>query len=82
MSPVVICCDQLILGLKRTVQNHSQTLHKLTNPSKEAKGFEGHLSVLLNLYRHCQIGIIFRTPDSDLDDVLEPCLVLVQCYVS
>ena len=52
----------------------------MTNPSEEAKGFEGHLSVLLKLYRHCQVGISFRTTESGVDDTLEPCLISV-CYL-
>ena len=56
------------------------TLHKLTNPSEEAKGFEGHLSVSLKLYRHCQLGISFKTTKSDLNDTLELCLISV-CYM-
>lgn len=72
----------LILGLKQTVQNHSPTLHKVTNPSEEAKGFEGHLNVLMKLYRLCQVGISFWTTESDLEDTLEPCLISVCYYVS
>lgn len=71
MSPVLLCCHQLILGLKLRVQNHNQTLHKLTNPSEEAKGFKGPLSVLLKLFRHCQVGVSFRTTESDLDHSLK-----------
>lgn len=63
MSPVLPHCHQLILGLKQTEQNqnHSPTFHKLTNRWEKAKGFKGHLSVLLKLYRHCQASIGFKT---------------------
>ena len=70
-----------MLGLKQTVQNHNPTLHKVTNPSEEAKGFEDHLNVLLKLYRHCPVGISFRTTESDLEDTLEHCLISVCYYV-
>lgn len=71
MSPVLLCSHQLILGLKLTVQNHNPTLYKLTNPSEEAKGFKGPLSVLLKLFRLCQVGVSFRTTESDLDHSLK-----------